>query len=102
VVLIEVMAGVLIGILLSLLLLLQRLSTPHIAVLGKHPELGFVEIKANPGTTPIPDTVILRTDGPLVFASVDPVIERLTALTIDASHNRPGSFSTLTPRPRST
>jgi MFS superfamily sulfate permease-like transporter len=42
-----------------------------------------VEIEANPGTTPVPDTVILRTDGPLVFASVDPVIDRLTALTID-------------------
>jgi sulfate permease, SulP family len=84
VVLIEVMAGVLIGILLSLLLLLQRLSTPHIALLGQHPERGFVEIEANPGTTPVPGTVILRTNGPLVFASVDPVIDKLTALTIDA------------------
>jgi SulP family sulfate permease len=84
VVLIEVMAGVLIGIILSLLLLLQRLSTPHVAVLGKHPERGFVDMEANPGTTPIADTVILRTEGALVFASVDPVIERLRALTIDA------------------
>lgn len=84
VVLIEVMAGVLIGILLSLLLLLQRLSSPHTAVLGRHPERGFVAIEDNPGTTPVPDTVILRTDGPLVFASIDPVIERLHARTLHA------------------
>jgi SulP family sulfate permease len=84
VVLVEVIAGILIGILLSLLLLLQRLSSPHVAVLGRHPERGFVEIEANPGTTPVAGTVILRTDGPLVFASVDPVVERLKALTLDA------------------
>lgn len=84
VVLIEVMAGVLIGIVLSLLLLLQRLSTPHVAVLGRHPERGFVEIENNPGTAEVDGTVIVRADGPLVFASIDPVIERITALTIDA------------------
>jgi sulfate permease, SulP family len=88
VVLVEVMAGVLIGILIgilvSLLLLLQRLSTPHIAILGRHPERGFVAIDDNPGATAVPGTVILRVDGPLVFASIDPVVERLSALTVHA------------------
>jgi sulfate permease, SulP family len=84
VVLIEVMAGVLIGILVSLLLLMERLSTPHIAVLGRHPQRGFVAIDDNPGTTVITGCVILRVDGPLVFASIDPVIERLNALTVRA------------------
>jgi high affinity sulfate transporter 1 len=84
VVLVEVMAGVLIGILLSLVLLLQRLSTPHVATLGRHPERGFVAVDANPDTEPVPGAVILRIDGPLVFASVDPVIEMLTELTLHA------------------
>jgi MFS superfamily sulfate permease-like transporter len=84
VVLVEVMAGVLIGILLSLVLLLQRLSTPHVATLGRHPERGFVAVDDNPDTVPVPGAVILRIDGPLVFASVDPVVERLTQLTLDA------------------
>jgi high affinity sulfate transporter 1 len=84
VVLVEVMAGVLIGILLSLVLLLQRLSTPHIAVMGRHPQRGFVEIDANPGTEPVAGTVILRTEGPLVFASMDPFIDKLNALTVYA------------------
>jgi high affinity sulfate transporter 1 len=84
VVLFEVMAGVLIGVLLSLILLLERLSTPHIAVVGRNPARGFVAIDANPGTEPIPDVVILRPDGPLVFASIDPVIEQVHERTLDA------------------
>jgi MFS superfamily sulfate permease-like transporter len=78
------MAGVLLGILLSLVLLLQRLSTPHVATLGRHPERGFVAVDANADTEPVPGAVILRIDGPLVFASVDPVIERLNELTLQA------------------
>ncbi|HQR25831.1 MAG TPA: SulP family inorganic anion transporter [Nocardioides sp.] len=84
VVLIEVMAGVLIGVLLSLVLLLERLSTPHVAVLGRHPVRGFVAIDANPGTEPVPGVVILRTDGPLVFASIDPVIDEMRRRSLDA------------------
>jgi high affinity sulfate transporter 1 len=84
VVLVEVMAGVLVGILLSLALLLQRLSTPHVATLGRHPERGFVAVDANPDTEPVPGAVILRIDGPLVFASVDPVVATLTELTLYA------------------
>lgn len=84
VVLVEVMAGVLVGIVLSLVLLLQRLSTPHVAVLGRHPDRGFVAVDANPGTVPVPGAVVLRVDGPLVFASIDPVMDRLTALTLHA------------------
>jgi high affinity sulfate transporter 1 len=83
VVLIEVMAGIIIGVVLSLVLLLQRLSTPHVAVLGRHPDRGIVAIDANPGTRPVPSTVILRTDGPLVFASIDPVITQLRARTLE-------------------
>jgi high affinity sulfate transporter 1 len=84
VVLVDVMAGVLIGVVLSLVLLLQRLSTPRIAVLGRHPERGFVAIDSNPGTEEVPGAVILRAEGVLVFASIDPVVEELRARTLDA------------------
>ena len=40
-------------------------------------------IDANPGTRPVPSTVILRTDGPLVFASIDPVLTQLRERTLD-------------------
>ncbi len=77
VVLIEVMAGILIGVGLSLVMLLQRLSAPHTASLGRHPERGFVDLALNSGTEPIPGTLIFRVDGPLVFASIDPVVDDL-------------------------
>jgi high affinity sulfate transporter 1 len=88
VVLLEVMAGIVIGVVLSLVLLLQRLSTPNVAVLGRHPDRGIVAIDANPGTVPVAHAVILRADGPLVFASVDPVIHELRTRTLDA-HEQP-------------
>jgi MFS superfamily sulfate permease-like transporter len=83
-VLLEVMAGIIIGVVLSLVLLLQRLSTPNVAVLGRHPDRGIVAIDANPGTKPVPHAVILRPDGPLVFASIDPVIGELRSRTLGA------------------
>jgi MFS superfamily sulfate permease-like transporter len=52
--------------------------------MGRHPQRGFVEIDANPGTEPVAGTVILRTEGPLVFASMDPFIDKLNALTVYA------------------
>jgi sulfate permease, SulP family len=71
VLLIGVMAGIVIGVLLSLLLLLLRLGSPHTAVLGRDPDRGFVDVSVNPGAVPVPGVVVLRVDGPLVFASVD-------------------------------
>lgn len=89
VVLIEVMAGILIGVALSLVMLLQRLSAPHTALLGRHPDRGFVDLALNCGTEPIPGTLVFRVDGPLVFASVDPVVDdlRQRALTAEERPN---------------
>jgi high affinity sulfate transporter 1 len=77
VVLIDVTAGIVIGIVLSLVLLLQRLAKPHLAFLGKHPDRGFVDLAASPDAARVPGTLIVRVDGPLVFANVDPVTEEL-------------------------
>ena len=77
VVLIDVTAGIVIGLVLSLVLLLQRLGQPHVARLGQHPERGFVDLAAYPDAVPVPGTLVARVDGPLVFANVDPVLEEL-------------------------
>jgi high affinity sulfate transporter 1 len=77
VVLIGVMAGIVLGVVLSLVLLVRRLSTPHTAVLGTHPERGYVDQATNPDAAPIPGTLIFRVDGPLVFASVDSAVDAL-------------------------
>ena len=77
VVLIGVMAGIVIGVVLSLVLLVRRLSTPHTAFLGLHPERGYVDQATHPDAAPVPGTLLFRVDGPLVFASVDPAVDAL-------------------------
>ena len=77
VVLIDVSAGIVIGLVLSLVLLLQRLGQPHVALLGEHPERGFVDLGAYPDAVPLPGTLVVRVDGPLVFANIDPVLEEV-------------------------
>ncbi|GAA4398012.1 sulfate permease [Fodinibacter luteus] len=77
VVLIDVTAGIIIGLVLSLVLLLQRLGQPHVALLGRHPDRGFVDLTAYPDAVPLPGTLVVRVDGPLVFANVDPVLDEL-------------------------
>jgi MFS superfamily sulfate permease-like transporter len=101
VVLIEVMAGLLIGVVLSLVLL-QRLSTPNVAVLGRHPERGIVAIDANPGTRPVPDTVILRTDGPWSSPASTPCSRSFVSAPSTSTTGRGWSSSTSAARPRST
>ena len=54
VVLIGVMAGIVIGVVLSLVLLVRRLSTPHTAFLGLHPERGYVDHAVNSDAAPPP------------------------------------------------
>jgi MFS superfamily sulfate permease-like transporter len=85
VVLLDVTAGIVIGLVLSLVLLLQRLGQPHVAVLGEHPERGFVDADAYPDAVPVPGTLLVRVDGPLVFANVDPVLEELRRAVRDAT-----------------
>lgn len=85
VVLIDVTAGILIGLVLSLVLLLQRLSEPHVAVLKRHPERGYVDAAVHPDAVAQPGTLVMRIDGPLVFANVDPVLEELRRAVREAA-----------------
>jgi high affinity sulfate transporter 1 len=89
VILIGVMAGIVIGVVLSLLLLLLRLGTPHTAVLGRDPGRGFVDMSRNPAAVPVPGVLVLRVDGPLVFASVDGALDNLRT-ALDAASEPPG------------
>jgi MFS superfamily sulfate permease-like transporter len=82
------MAGIVIGVVLSLLLLLLRLGSPHTAVLGRHPDRGFVDLSVNPEAVPVPGVLVLRVDGPLVFASVDGALDDLRA-AMDAALEPP-------------
>lgn len=70
-----ILNGMLIAIALSFLLLVRRLSSRHVIVLGRlaggH---DFVDIDRHPDAAPVADIVILRPAQPLFFGNADPVL----------------------------
>jgi len=62
--------GVLIGVVLSILMVLYRISTPHIAVLGQIPDTRFYRnVSRFPDAEEVEGAVILRFDAPLFFGN---------------------------------
>lgn len=76
--------GVFIGVTLSLLWLIWRTSHPAIPLLGEMPDgTTFHNVEQHPEATTTPGIVILRFDGPLFFATVSSLRERVRKLTRD-------------------
>jgi len=70
VIVIDVYPGVVIGIALSFALLIHALDHPHIARLGRSQDATrYADLATHPGFTPLPDVVIERFEGPLVFTN---------------------------------
>ena len=68
----DILAGVVIGVVLSLVLLIHRLDTPHVAVLGRNADgTVYRDISAHPGYEEIPGLLIYRFDAPLIFTNSD-------------------------------
>lgn len=63
----SVMAGLVIAVFLSLVLLLYRASRPYIAVLGRRASGEFGDMSRHADAQAIPGLVILRLDAPLYF-----------------------------------
>jgi SulP family sulfate permease len=98
VILYDVLAGMLIGLVASTLLMVYRSSRPHLAVLGRAPGVAgrYQDIERHPDSTPVPGVLVVRLDAPLYYAnalSVRAAIEEIIeaedvpphALVIDAS-----------------
>jgi len=67
-----VMAGILIGVVLSLLLLIARSSRTNIRRLHLDPTSGtYHDVSRHDGLEPTPGILIARVDGPLFFADAD-------------------------------
>jgi high affinity sulfate transporter 1 len=76
-----IMAGILIGVTLSLLMLIARASRTNIRRLQRDPASGsYHDVSRHEGLEPIPGIVIARVDGPLFFADADRFRERLHEL----------------------
>jgi sulfate permease, SulP family len=70
--------GILIAVVLSLILLIGRVSSPHIAILGRIPDSHqFGDIERNPENETIPGVLILRVDSFIFFGNAEQVRERV-------------------------
>jgi high affinity sulfate transporter 1 len=74
----DTLPGLFIGVIVSLLLLLYRVSRPHVAVLGHVPgtPAQYGDVERHPENEVAPGIVVLRVEGGLFFGNADAVRER--------------------------
>jgi sulfate permease, SulP family len=81
----DTLPGLFIGIAVSLLLVLYRASSPHVAVLGRTsgPDGQFADLERHEGNRPVPGIVILRPEGGLFFANAEHVRQAVRTRVAD-------------------
>ena len=66
----DILPGLIIAVIMSLIILIYKLSQPHFAVLGKHPQKYiFGDLKMHKSFKPIKGLLIVRMDAPLFFGN---------------------------------
>jgi anti-anti-sigma factor len=75
----DTLPGLFIGVIVSLLLLLYRVSRPHMAVLGHVPgtRSQYADVERHPENEVVPGIVVLRVEGGLFFGNADAVRQRV-------------------------
>jgi sulfate permease, SulP family len=73
--------GVLLGVAISLLLLIHRASRPRITEVGRVSGTSyFADLTRHPENERVPDVLVVRSEGALLYFNVDHVRDRLTSL----------------------
>ncbi|MDF8262695.1 SulP family inorganic anion transporter [Luteipulveratus flavus] len=87
----DTLPGLAIGVAISLVLLIARTSRPYVATLtpvGSGPQRVWVDVERNPGHPPLPGVLVVRVEGPLMFANAEFVRSRVRRLAADAEDLR--------------
>jgi MFS superfamily sulfate permease-like transporter len=79
VLLIDVLEGMVIGLLASLIFVVYKTSKPHIASLGRVPEIpgAYSDLNRHPENLPVPGVLIVRIDAQLYYANALTVRDRV-------------------------
>jgi high affinity sulfate transporter 1 len=79
VLLIDVLEGMVIGLVASLIFVVYKTSKPHIASLGRVPEVpgAYADLKRHPDSVPVPGVLIVRPDAQLYYANALTVRDRV-------------------------
>jgi SulP family sulfate permease len=77
--------GVALGVILALAVLIQRVSHPATAVLGRLPGTNsYRDIHLHPEAETVPGLLIFRFDGPVIFANVGFLANEVRRLVVEA------------------
>jgi len=88
VLLLGILKGVLLAVIGSILLLLNRVAHPHVAVLGRIPgTLRFSDLARHPDNERLPRVAIFRVEAALVYFNVEHVLHEVLA---DVDHRTDG------------
>jgi MFS superfamily sulfate permease-like transporter len=81
--------GVLIGAVISLVLLIRRVSTPHVAFLGRIPGVRrYSDLSRHETNEPIPEVLAFRVEAGIVYFNVEHILETVLA-RVDAMEPPP-------------
>jgi len=76
--------GVLLGVLISIVLLLGRASRPRVIEMGRVPGTShFADLVRHPENERVPDVLVVRGEGALLYFNVDHVRDRIAALVAE-------------------
>jgi MFS superfamily sulfate permease-like transporter len=74
-----ILQGILLAAIASILLLLARVSRPHVAFLGRVPGTNsFSDLARHPENEPIPGVIIFRPEASLIYVNADAVLEAVS------------------------
>lgn len=80
VLLLGILDGILLAALASVLMLLARLSRPHVAFLGRVPGTNiYSDRERHPENEPLPGIVAFRPEGSLIYVNADVILETVLA-----------------------
>jgi sulfate permease, SulP family len=87
VVVIDVLAGLIIGVILSIVLFIARASRPRVSVLGIDPALpgAYVDIERHPKARTIDGVLLVKPDAPIFYANALAVRDAIDDLASSAS-----------------
>jgi MFS superfamily sulfate permease-like transporter len=76
VLLLGILQGILLAATASILLMLARVSNPHVAFLGRVPGTDrYSDMERNPGNEPLPGAIAFRPEASLIYVNADAVRE---------------------------
>lgn len=86
VILIDVLQGMIIGVVSALLLVIYRSSRPHVASLGRVPDVpgAYSDLARHPDNIPVPGMLIVRLDGPMYYANALTVRDQIKTMIEEA------------------